>query len=138
MPKQQLTRCYFRMKRVTGIGGIFFKANDPDKLREWYRTHLGIEAEKEGGAMFKWSEVDTPGRELYTVWSPFPADTGYFAPSGKQFMVNFQVENLDELLAQLENEGVDDDPRLENYDYGKFAWIMDPEGNRIELWEPKK
>jgi catechol 2,3-dioxygenase-like lactoylglutathione lyase family enzyme len=67
------------MKRVTGIGGIFFKANDPDKLREWYRTHLGIEAEKEGGAMFKWRDVDTPGREFYTVWSPFPGDTDYFA-----------------------------------------------------------
>jgi catechol 2,3-dioxygenase-like lactoylglutathione lyase family enzyme len=94
------------MKRVTGIGGIFFKANDPDKLREWYRTHLGIEAEREGGAMFKWRDVDTPSRELYTVWSPFPADTDYFAPSEKQFMVNFQVENLDELLTQLKSEGV--------------------------------
>jgi predicted enzyme related to lactoylglutathione lyase len=129
-------RCYLRMKRVTGIGGIFFKANDPDKLREWYRTHPGIEAEKERGAMFKWREVDELKTERYTVWSPFPADTDYFAPSTKPFMINFQVTNLKELLTQLRREGVAVDLRVETYDHGKFAWIMDPEGNRIELWEP--
>ena len=126
------------MKRVTGIGGIFFKANDPDKLRSWYRAHLGIECEKRSGATFKWRQADDPKSERYTVWSPFAADTDYFAPSTKSFMINFQVENLEELLAQLRHEGVEVDAKVESYDYGKFGWIMDPEGNRIELWEPKK
>ena len=125
------------MKRVTGIGGIFFKATNPDKLRNWYRLHLGIECEKENGAIFKWRKADDLNAERYTVWSPFPADTDYFAPSTKPFMINLQVENLDEVLTQLKAEGVDVDPRVESYDYGKFGWIMDPEGNRIELWEPK-
>ena len=125
------------MKRVTGIGGIFFKANDPGKLRNWYRRHLGIECEKESGAIFKWRKADDPNSERYTVWSPFPADTGYFAPSTKPFMINLQVENLDEVLAQLKAEGVNVDPKVETCDYGKFAWIMDPEGNRVELWKPK-
>ena len=126
------------MKRVTGIGGIFFKATDPDKLREWYRAHLGIESEKDGGATFKWRELGDPKSDRYTVWSPFASDTDYFAPSKKPFMINFQVENLDELLAQLKREGVDVDPKVETYDYGKFGWIMDPDGNRIELWEPPR
>ena len=125
------------MKRVTGIGGIFFKANDPDKLRNWYRLHLGIECEKESGAIFKWRKAEDPNSERYTVWSPFPEDTDYFAPSTKPFMINLQVENLDEVLAQLKRVGVDVDPKVESYDYGKFGWIMDPEGNRVELWEPK-
>jgi predicted enzyme related to lactoylglutathione lyase len=124
------------MKRVTGVGGIFFKSNDPDKMREWYRAHLGIQCEEENGAIFKWRELDDPNKERYTVWSPFAANTDYFAPSEKPFMINFQVENLDDLLAQLKGEGVEVDPRVETYDYGKFGWIMDPEGNRIELWEP--
>jgi predicted enzyme related to lactoylglutathione lyase len=118
--------------------GIFFKARDPDKLRNWYRVHLGIECKKEGGAIFKWRTADDPSSERYTVWAPFPENTDYFAPSKKPFMINLQVENLDEVLGQLKREGVDVDPKLESYDYGKFAWIMDPEGNRVELWEPKK
>ncbi len=122
------------MKRVTGIGGIFFKSDNPDKLCEWYREHLGIASNENGSATFHWRKQS----ERFTVWSPFPADTDYFAPSKKAFMINFQVENLDDLLAALKREGVDVDPRVENYDYGKFGWIMDPEGNRIELWEPKK
>ncbi len=126
------------MKRVTGIGGIFFKANDPDKLRDWYRMHLGIECEKEGGAIFRWRKADEPKSERCTVWSPFPADTDYFAPSNKPFMINLRVENLDEVLTQLKREGVEVDSKVESYDYGKFGWIMDLEGNRIELWEPKK
>jgi predicted enzyme related to lactoylglutathione lyase len=123
------------LKRVTGIGGIFFKANDPDKLRNWYRLHLGIECEKDNGAIFKWRTADDLNSERYTVWAPFSADTDYFAPSTKPFMINFQVENLEEMLAQLRDEGVEVDPKVESYDYGKFGWIMDPEGNRIELWE---
>jgi len=95
------------LKRVTGIGGIFFKANDPGKLRYWYRVHLGIECEKEGGAIFKWRTSDDPDSERYTVWAPFPENTDYFAPSTKPFMINLQVEGLDEVLAQLKREGVD-------------------------------
>jgi predicted enzyme related to lactoylglutathione lyase len=124
------------MKRVTGIGGIFFKSNEPEKLCGWYRKHLGLEI-TERAATFKWRRVDDPKSETYTVWSPFPADTDYFEPSSKPFMINFQVENLEELLAELKREGVEVDPRVETHDYGKFAWIVDPEGNRIELWEPK-
>ncbi len=126
------------MKRVTRIGGIFFKSDNPDKLCEWYREHLGIASNENGSATFHWRKLDDPKSERFTVWSPFPADTDYFAPSKKAFMINFQVENLDDLLAALKREGVDVDPRVESYDYGKFGWIMDPEGNRIELWEPKK
>jgi predicted enzyme related to lactoylglutathione lyase len=126
------------LKRVTGIGGIFFKATDPDKLRNWYRAHLGIECEKEGGAIFKWRKPDDPNAERCTVWAPFPENTDHFVPSNKPFMINFQVENLDEVLAQLKREGVKVDPKMENYDHGKFGWIMDPEGNQVELWQPKK
>jgi predicted enzyme related to lactoylglutathione lyase len=125
------------LKRVTGIGGIFFKANDPEKLRSWYRLQLGIECEKEGGAIFKWRKAEDPNSERYTVWSPFPDDTDYFAPSKKPFMINLQVENLDEVLAQLKREDVDVDPGVETCDYGKFAWVMDPEGNQVERWESK-
>lgn len=124
------------MKRVTGIGGIFLKTKDPDQLRKWYRTHLGVESNQDGAATFRWRKMDDPKTERFTVWSPFPNDTDYFAPSNKPFMINFQVENLEELLAQLKSEGVEVDSRIEKYDYGKFGWIMDPEGNRIELWEP--
>jgi Predicted enzyme related to lactoylglutathione lyase len=125
------------LKCVTGIGGIFFKANDPDELRNWYRVHLGIEYDKEGGAIFKWRKADDPNSERCTVWAPF-ANTDYFVPSNKPFIVNFQVDNLDEVLAQLKREGVEVDPKMESYDHAKFGWIMDPEGNRVELWEPKK
>jgi predicted enzyme related to lactoylglutathione lyase len=125
------------LKCVTGIGGIFFKADDPDKLRNWYRMDLGIECENENGAVFKWRKADYPSSERYAVWAPFPAATDYFAPGPKPFMINLQIENLDEVLAQLKR-GVEVDPKVESYDYGKFGWIMDPEGNRVELWEPKK
>ncbi len=124
------------MKRVTGIGGIFFKSKDPARLREWYRDHLGIESEGESGASFPWREVDKPEQHGLTVWSPFPQDTHYFNPSTAPFMINYRVANLDWLLTQLREEGIEVDPRIEQYEYGRFAWIMDPEGNRIELWEP--
>jgi predicted enzyme related to lactoylglutathione lyase len=90
------------------------------------------------GAVFKWRKADDPNSERCTAWAPFPADTDYFAPSKKPFMINLQVENLDEVLTQLKREGVDVDPKVESYDYGKFGWIMDPEGNRIELWDQRK
>ena len=124
------------MKKVIGIGGIFFKAKDPEGLRQWYGKHLGIESEGESGASFHWREVDNPEQQCLTVWSPFPHDTKYFEPSAAPFMINYRVADLDSLLAQLRAEGVEVDPRVEEYDYGRFAWVMDPEGNRIELWEP--
>src|SRR5438067_469730 len=124
------------MKRVTGIGGIFFKASDPKKLAEWYNRHLQLPTEQWGGAVFKWREHEDPAREAYTVWSPFEPDTEYFEPSKKPFMINFRVENLDAVLEQLRAEGVTVDEKREQSELGKFGWIMDPEGNRIELWEP--
>ena len=120
------------MKKVTGIGGIFFKAKDPEQLRAWYRKHLGIESESWG---FTFSWQDDPQKDGgQTVWSVFPADTKHFEPSHSSFMINFRVEDLDWLLTQLRAEGVDS--KMEASEFGKFGWIMDPEGNRIELWEP--
>jgi catechol 2,3-dioxygenase-like lactoylglutathione lyase family enzyme len=120
------------MKRVTGIGGIFFKAKDPDALREWYRKHLGIEAES-WGFHFQWS--DDPQKDGgTTVWSVFADSSKYF---DRPFMINYRVENLDELLNQLRTEGIDIDPKSgEPSEFGKFGWVTDPEGNRVELWEP--
>ena len=127
------------MKHVIGIGGIFFKANDPEKLGEWYRKHLGLEVEGFGGVIFREggpSDEQSPKQQAHLVWSPFPADTDYFAPSEKPFMINFRVNELDALLAQLRREGVTVDERTEKSEFGYFGWAMDPEGNRIELWEP--
>ncbi|PYJ09965.1 MAG: glyoxalase [Verrucomicrobia bacterium] len=126
------------MKYVTGIGGIFFKANDPEKLGEWYRKHLGLDVEEYGGVTFREGAAAgvLPKRQAYTVWSPFAADTDYFAPSEKPFMINFRVTDLDALLAQLRQEGVEVNEQTQKSEFGYFGWIMDPEGNRIELWEP--
>jgi predicted enzyme related to lactoylglutathione lyase len=125
------------MKRVTGLGGLFFKSKDPKSLYEWYEKHLGIQREHHGeGVVFHWRDTDDPQKTGLTAWSIFPQDTQYFNPSTAPFMMNFRVENLDALLRVLKEEGVTIDPKVEEYDYGKFAWIMDPEGNRIELWEP--
>ena len=125
------------MKHVLGLGGIFFKANDPEKLGAWYKKHLGLEVEEYGGVTFREGETSAgPKRQAYTVWSPFAADTDYFAPSQKPFMINFRVSDLDALLAQLRREGVTVDERTEKSEFGYFGWAMDPEGNRIELWEP--
>jgi predicted enzyme related to lactoylglutathione lyase len=119
-------------KRVTGIGGVFFKSQDPKKISEWYKNHLGIEG------IFKWKDLDNPSAEApaQTIWSPFKNESKYFEPSEKPFMFNYRVENLVELLAVLKDEGVTQVGEMETFDYGKFAWIMDPEGNKIELWEP--
>lgn len=125
------------MKRVTGIGGIFFKAEDPKKLKTWYAKHLGLN-ETDYGATFQWQELDNPKAKspARTEWSPFKADTTYFNPSSKPFMFNYRVENLVELLKLLKEEGVTIVDEIQEYSYGKFGWIMDPEGNKIELWEP--
>lgn len=119
--------------RVTGIGGFFFKSEDPKALRDWYKKHLGLNTD-DYGCTFWWK--DKEGYDCATQWSPFKSDTNYFSPSEKQFMQNFRVENLEELLATLKQEGVQIIGEMENYDYGKFGWILDIEGNKIELWEP--
>jgi predicted enzyme related to lactoylglutathione lyase len=124
------------MKRVTGIGGIFFKANDPAALGEWYRRHLGIDIQEWGGAMFNWKDSAGPAGEGSTVWNLFKADTTYFAPSTSPFMVNYRVDDLPALLTALREEGCNVDEKMDESEYGKFGWVMDPEGNRIELWQP--
>jgi predicted enzyme related to lactoylglutathione lyase len=126
------------MKRVTGIGGIFFKSDDPKKLYEWYETHLGIQREPHGSAMFEWRELNDPNQTGTTVWSVFPRDTKYFGASHSSFMINYRVDDLDGLLDELKKKGVEVGPRPEDSEYGRFAWITDPDGNRIELWEPPK
>jgi predicted enzyme related to lactoylglutathione lyase len=124
------------MKRVTGIGGIFFKSKDPKALGEWYRVHLGIDVQDWGGAAFSWKGPDNPAGEGTTVWSPFKDDTKYFAPSSASFMVNYRVEDLHALLAVLRSEGCQVDDKVEESEYGKFGWVVDPEGNKLELWQP--
>lgn len=124
------------MKRVTGIGGIFFKSRDPKALGAWYRTHLGIEVEAWGGAAFRWKGLDNPDGVGTTAWSPFAEDTDYFAPGTAPFMINYRVEDLHALLAALRAVGVQVDERVEESEYGKFGWVIDPEGNKLELWQP--
>ena len=124
------------MRRVTGIGGIFFKARDPKALGEWYRKHLGVPVEDWGGVSFDWVTPENPAGVGSTVWSPFKDDTTYFAPSTQPFMVNYRVVDLDALLAALREEGCAVDEKVQDGEYGKFGWVMDPEGNRIELWQP--
>lgn len=124
------------MKKVTGIGGIFFKCKDPNKIKEWYKTHLGLETDKYG-TTFEWRQADDTTKKGFTQWSPFSEKTKYFAPSEKDFMINYRVENLEALVEQLKNEGVTITDKIETVDYGKFVHIMDIEGNKVELWEPK-
>lgn len=120
------------MARVTGLGGIFFKARDPAALGAWYAKHLGLDVDEWGGVRFE----EDASRAGYTLWSPFAADTSYFAPSTQPYMVNFRVDDLDALLAQLRADGVTVDERVEESEFGRFGWIMDPEGTRVELWQP--
>jgi predicted enzyme related to lactoylglutathione lyase len=132
------------MKRVTGIGGIFFKSENPAQLYDWYEKYLGIQRESYGqGASFHWREPQAadgtePGPKASTAWCIFPQATRYFAASKASFMVNYRVDNLDALLEDLKKSEIEIDPHREDYDYGRFAWITDPDGNRIELWEPPK
>ena len=124
-----------QMERVNGIGGVFFKARDPKKMAAWYRDHLGIRS-KGGYADFAWREKDNPDRMGRTVWALFPTNTSYFGSSAAPMMINYRVANLERLLAQLRHAGVAVD-KVKDDAFGRFAWITDPEGNRIELWEPK-
>lgn len=123
-------------RRVTSLGGIFFKCQNPELIREWYSKHLGISVDTYGTS-FEWRKSDSPEEKGYTVWSPFKADTTYFDPSPKDFMINFRVENLEDLVKALKSEGVNVVDEIEKFDYGSFVHIMDPEGNKIELWEAK-
>ncbi|MFC0186073.1 hypothetical protein SAMN04515674_1239 [Pseudarcicella hirudinis] len=124
------------MKRVKAIGGIFFKSKDPESIGKWYQQHLGIPVESWGGTQFEWRESDQPEKKNVTVWSPFKADTQYFEPSDKPFMINYIVEDLHSLLNVLREEGVKVFDEINESEYGKFGWILDPDGNKIELWEP--
>src|ERR1700730_11728014 len=120
------------MERVTGVGGVFFKANDAAALAAWYRDHLGLELEpgSDAVAVFRWSGPGT------TTWSAFPDDTPYFVPGAARSMINYRVTNLDRMLGQLRNAGVPVDDHVEDSEFGRFGWATDPEGNRFELWEP--
>lgn len=125
------------MKRVTGIGGIFIKAQDPKALTAWYQKHLGIDVEVWGGAVFRWHTPERPEPDGATVWNLFPASSNYFAPSTAPFMVNYRVADLKALLVELRKEGCNVlDKSGEDSEYGKFGWVIDPEGNKVELWEP--
>ena len=125
------------MERVRGIGGIFFKAKDPAGLGRWYRDHLGFPLEPWGGAQFRWRDHDSDGEAL-TVWSPFPETTTHFAPSTASFMLNLRVDDLDAMLAQLRAAGAVVEDKVTDDETGRFGYAMDPEGNRLELWQPKK
>jgi len=123
------------LEQVTGIGGVFFKAKDPKTMTAWYRTNLGIQS-KGGYTDFIWREKDRPEEMGHTAWRIFSTNTAYFGQSSSDLMINYRVANLDRMLEQLRRSGVKVE-KVENYDYGHWAWIMDPEGNRIELWQPK-
>ncbi len=123
------------MKKVTGIGGIFFKCKDPRKMKEWYKANLGLDTDQYG-TNFEWRQGADPSKKGFTQWSPFSGTTKYFEPSSKDFMINYRVENLEQLLEELKNNGVTILDDIEVHEYGKFVHILDTEGNKIELWEP--
>jgi predicted enzyme related to lactoylglutathione lyase len=124
------------MKRVTGIGGIFFHAKDPVLLRDWYKKHLGIDVQEWGGTAFLWADGDGKPMKGTTVWSIGAAGSDYFAPSSANFMINYRVEDLASLLKALRDEGCNVLDKTDDSEYGKFGWVMDPEGNKVELWQP--
>lgn len=124
------------MNRVTGIGGIFFKAKDPVALRAWYQKHLGIDVQAWGGAAFRWADSDGNPIGGTTAWNITKEDADYFAPSASSFMVNYRVADLHALVHELRAEGCNVLEKIDESEYGKFAWVIDPEGNKVELWEP--
>lgn len=124
------------MKRVTGIGGIFFHARDPVTLRAWYKEHLGIDVQEWGGAAFSWTDAEGKPAGGTTVWNIGDASSNYFAPSTASFMINYRVADLHALVAALRAEGCNVLEKVDESEYGKFAWVIDPEGNKVELWEP--
>jgi predicted enzyme related to lactoylglutathione lyase len=124
------------MKKVTGIGGVFFKCKDTEKMKEWYQKHLGLNTSPYG-TTFEWYEDAEGKKKGSTTWSPFSESTKYFEPSTKDFMINYRVDDLEGLVEELKKEGVTIVDKIESYDYGKFVHILDAEGNKIQLWEPK-
>ena len=124
------------MKRVTGIGGIFFQANDPAALGAWYKRHLGIDVQPWGGAAFEWTDAAGNPTAGTTAWSVLPTDSDQFAPSRAPFMINYRVHDLAALLQALRDEGCNVLDKTDDGEYGKFGWVIDPEGNKVELWEP--
>lgn len=124
------------MRKVTGLGGVFFKSENPQRMNEWYAKNLGLEA-GEYGATFEWRQADDPSKKGSTAWCAFQQNTKYFDPSTKPFMINYRVENLVALLDELKKDNVTIVDEISEFDYGKFVHILDPEGNIIELWEPK-
>lgn len=123
------------MKNVTGIGGVFFKCQDPDGVKAWYKEHLGFDTDQ-WGTNFEWRKSGDPDKKGFTQWSPFSDKTEYFQPSTKEFMINYRVENIEELVKELRQSGVTICDEIEVFEYGKFVHILDLEGNKIELWEP--
>ena len=124
------------MRRVTGIGGVFFKAKDAPALRAWYKRHLGMDVQDWGGTAFSWSDADGKPTGGTTVWSVAPETSNQFAPGSASFMINYRVEDLHALVAALKAEGCKVLEKIEDTEYGKFAWVIDPEGNKVELWQP--
>jgi predicted enzyme related to lactoylglutathione lyase len=124
------------MTRVTGIGGIFFKAKDPAMLRDWYRAHLGIDVLPWGGAAFTWTDATGTPVGGTTIWNISDAAGTYFEPSTASFMINYRVDNLHALLTALRAEGCNVMEKVDESEFGKFGWVIDPEGNKVELWEP--
>lgn len=130
-------------KRVTGIGGIFFRSKDPSKLQAWYDKHLNISplphspwGSGDDASLFEWRDLENPEKKAYSVFGIFPEDTDYFAPSSASFMFNFRVDDLDAVLAELAEEGIQQQGDVQELPFGRFARISDPEGHQIELWEP--
>lgn len=121
--------------KVTGIGGIFFRSQDPEKAKKWYRENLGM-AMNDYGSPFEFRNANDPEEINYLTWNPFDQNTDYFKPSEKEFMINYRVQNIEGLVRKLKENGVIIVDEIEEYEYGKFVHIMDPEGNKIELWEP--
>ncbi len=124
------------MKRVTGIGGVFFKAKNPERMRDWYKQHLGIDVQEWGGAAFRWVDADGTPLGGTTAWAVKPDQPDTFAPSTASFMVNYRVADLNALLKALKQEGCNVLDKTDESEYGKFGWVIDPEGNKVELWEP--
>ena len=123
------------MKKVTGIGGVFFKCKDPEKMKDWYKTHLGLNTGPYG-ASFEWYQEADGKKKGLTQWNPFKETTKYFEPSPKEFMINYRVDDLEALVEELKQNGVTIVDNIETYDYGKFVHILDMEGNKVELWQP--
>jgi predicted enzyme related to lactoylglutathione lyase len=121
--------------KITGLGGVFFKAKDPKATKQWYNEHFSLGTDQYGKA-FAWRDVNNKEHIGYTQWSAMSKDTDYFAPSKQDYMINYRVENLEALLEDLKSKGITQVGKVDKYDYGKFAWVLDPDGNKIELWEP--